>query len=146
MSKEIKLPHAGIVLMVGPSNSGKTTLLNRLVEQGILLRSEIVSSDQFRVLVADTEFIELNKRPKDEQDVLYAEYQLISKKAFEAMDYLLESRCGLGKLTVVDATHLWPEDRRKYIDLARRKHVPIMAIALEIDDRLLFERDEHREQ
>ncbi|MDP4159943.1 MAG: AAA family ATPase, partial [Bacillota bacterium] len=89
MSKEIRVPHAGIVLMVGPSNSGKTTLLNRLVEQGILLRSEIVSSDQFRVLVADTEFIELNKRPKDEQDVLYAEYQLISQKAFEAMDYLL---------------------------------------------------------
>ncbi|MDQ7095448.1 polynucleotide kinase-phosphatase [Desulfosporosinus sp. PR] len=146
MSKEIRVPHAGIVLLVGPSNSGKTTLLRRLVKQGILLPSEIVSSDQFRVLVADTEFIKLDKRSKDEQDVLYAEYQLISQKAFAAMDYLLESRCALGKLTVVDATHLWPEDRKKYLDLARRKHVPIMAVALDIDDRLLFERDEHREQ
>jgi len=145
MSKEIRFPHAGIVLLVGPSNSGKTTLINRLVDQGILLRSEIVSSDQFRVLVADTEFIEFNKRPKDEQEVLFAEYQLISQKAFEAMDYLLESRCGLGKLTVVDATHLWPEDRKKYIDLAHRKHVPTMAIALDIDDQLLFVRDEQRE-
>jgi len=62
MSKEIRFPHAGIVILVGPSNSGKTTLLNRLLEQGILLHSEIVSSDQFRVLVADTEFIELDKR------------------------------------------------------------------------------------
>ena len=146
MSKEIQFPHAGIVLLVGPSNSGKTTLLNRLIDQGILLRSEIVSSDQFRVLVADTEFIELNKRPKDEQDVLLAEYQLISQKAFEAMASLIETRCGLGKLSVVDATHLWPDDRKKYLDLASRKHVPILAIVLDIDDKLLLERDEQREQ
>jgi len=132
--------------LVGPSNSGKTTLLNRLINQGILLRSEIVSSDQFRILVSDTEFIELNKRPKDEQEVLLAEYQLISQKAFAAMAHLIDARCGLGKLTIVDATHLWPEDRKKYIDLAQRKHVPIMAIALDIDDKLLFERDEQREQ
>ncbi|MDR3599536.1 MAG: polynucleotide kinase-phosphatase [Desulfosporosinus sp.] len=146
MSKEIRFPHAGIVILVGPSNSGKTTLLNRLLEQGILLRSEIISSDQFRVLVADTEFIELNKRPQDEQDVLFAEYQLISQKAFEAMTYLLESRCDLGRLTVVDATHLWPEDRKRYIDLARRQHLQVMAIALDIDNKLLFERDELRAQ
>lgn len=146
MSKEITFPHAGIVLLVGPSNSGKTTLLNRLLDQGILLRSEIVSSDQFRVLVADAEFIELNNRLKEEQEVLLAEYQLISQKAFEAMAHLLEARSALGKLTVVDATHLWPEDRKKYLDLAQRKHVPIMAIALDVDDKLLLKRDEQREQ
>ena len=33
MMTEINLPHAGIVLLVGPSNSGKTTLLNQLIQE-----------------------------------------------------------------------------------------------------------------
>jgi polynucleotide kinase-phosphatase len=145
MTKQILLPHSGIVLLVGPSNSGKTTLLNRLVDQGVLSKSEIVSSDQFRVLVADTEFIELGKRPKEEQDILYAQYQKISQKAFEAMDEIINVRCLLGKLTVVDATHLRPDDRKKYVALAEKNNVRASAIVLDLPEKVLLDRDELRE-
>ncbi len=145
MSQQIALPHAGIVLLVGPSNSGKTTLLNQLVEREVLLRSEIVSSDQFRVLVSDTDYIDFKKQSKDEQEVLYAKYQQISQSAFEAMSALINTRCALGKLTVVDATHLWPEDRKNYIILASKNHVSAMAIVLDLPEKILLDRDDQRE-
>ncbi|MDO0824222.1 polynucleotide kinase-phosphatase [Desulfosporosinus nitroreducens] len=145
MSQQIALPHAGIVLLVGPSNSGKTTLLNQLVEREVLLRSEIVSSDQFRVLVSDMDYIDLKKHSKDEQEVLYAKYQQISQSAFEAMSVLINTRCALGKLTVVDATHLWPEDRKNYIILASKNHVSAMAIVLDLPEKILLDRDAQRE-
>ncbi len=145
MSKHILLPHSGIVLLVGPSNSGKTTLLQRLVDQGVLTKSEIVSSDQFREMVADSSFIEMENRPKDEQDILFAEYQKISQKAFEAMDEIINIRSFLGKLTVVDATHLRPDDRKKYVDMAGKNNIIALAIVLDIPEKVLLDRDDHRD-
>ena len=142
---EIDFPHAGIVLLVGPSNSGKTRLLSRLVEQGTLLPSEIVSSDQFRALVSDVEYINYTKHAKDEQEVLFAKYKQISEKAFEAMGQLVSIRSALGKLTVVDATHLWPEDRINSVNIALKNHVPAIAIVLDVSEKKLLERDAQRE-
>jgi polynucleotide kinase-phosphatase len=142
---EIQLPYAGIVLLVGPSNSGKTTLLKNWINQGILKSSEVVSSDQFRLLIGDTDFIEWGSRPKDEADVLQNTYQQLSQKAFEAMDSIIETRASLNKLTIVDATHLYSDDRMKYIEMARRHHVPSVAIVLDIPTDILMERDENRD-
>src|SRR3954464_688125 len=86
MMTTLHLPHAGIVLLVGPSNTGKTTLLKQLIQEDQILASEVVSSDQFRILVSDIEFISWSGRQKDESDALFHEYQQISGAAFEAMD------------------------------------------------------------
>lgn len=53
----ITIPYAGLVLLVGVSNSGKTTLLNKWMEEGTLLSSEIISSDTYRAIVGDKAFI-----------------------------------------------------------------------------------------
>ncbi len=145
MKNQITLPSTGIVLMIGPSNSGKTTLLNKLVEEKVLKNTEVVSSDQFRLLVSDTDFIQWSGRSKDEADVLSYEYQLISKKAFDVMDNLIEVRCRLGKLTVIDATHLYSDDRKKYVEIARKHHVPVIAISLDVPEGILIERDDNRD-
>lgn len=108
----IPFPHGGIVVLVGPSGSGKTTLLRRLVQEGILLQTEIVSSDDYRSLVGDIDFIDWKGHPREEADILYGDYQLLSKLAFEAMNTMISMRCRMGKLTVVDATHLLPEYRK----------------------------------
>jgi polynucleotide kinase-phosphatase len=142
---EVVLPYAGIVLLVGPSNSGKSTLLKRLLANEQLLSSEVVSSDDFRVLVSDIEFIDWKQRPTDEADALYDQYQKISEEAFALMDSLVETRCKLNKLTIVDATHLHPDDRKRYISIARNNHVPIVAIILDVDQDILLERDELRD-
>lgn len=141
----IQLPHAGIVLLVGPSNSGKSTLLNKLQQEGKIMRSEVVSSDQFRVLVSDKEFVDWKNMPKEEADILFDEYSLISKEAFAMMDNIIRTRCRLNKLTFVDATHLQPDDRKRYIAMARENHVPIVSIVLDVPEKVLLERDEKRD-
>lgn len=141
----IGLPHGGIVLLIGPSNSGKSTLLKRLIEEGQILTSEVVSSDDFRILVSDREFIDWRNRPQDEAAGLMDEYQEISTEAFAMMDRVIEARCRLNKLVVVDATHLRSDDRKKYITLAEKNNVPIQAIVFDMPERVLTDRDENRD-
>lgn len=141
----IILPHAGIVLLVGPSNTGKTTLLNQLIQEDQILSSEVVSSDQFRVLVSDIEFISWNGRPKDESDALFDEYQQISSAAFDAMDYVVSKRCKLNKLTFIDATHLREEEHEKYLQMGKKYHVPVIALVLNISETELLRRDMERD-
>jgi polynucleotide kinase-phosphatase len=139
------LPQAGIVLMMGPSSSGKTTLLKRLIAEGLLLDSEVISSDQFRTLLSDDVFLDWTGYPREEAHILQEKYQQISKEAFEAMDYMVEKRCQLNKLTIVDATHLQAQDRLKYIQMARNNHVPVSVIAIEASEDQLLQWDEERE-
>lgn len=142
---QITLPYAGIVLLVGPSNSGKSTLLKRMIDNDCILASEVASSDDFRVLVSDTEFIDYQNRPKDEADGLFDQYQRISKEAFSMLDSVVSARSRLNKLTFVDATHLHPDDRKRYIAIARKYHVPLIALVLDIPQDVLLARDTQRE-
>ncbi|KQO12038.1 polynucleotide kinase-phosphatase [Paenibacillus sp. Leaf72] len=141
----IRLPHAGIVLLVGPSNSGKTTLLQTLIAAGKVKQTEVVSSDQFRMLVGDVEFMDWTSRSKLESDIIYKQYQHISAKAFEAMEGIIAMRCRLDKLTLIDATHLYEEDRKRYVELARKQHVPVVALVLDTPEEELLRRDSERE-
>ncbi|GGF83813.1 polynucleotide kinase-phosphatase [Paenibacillus albidus] len=141
----ISLPHAGIVVLIGASNSGKTSLIQRLTEEGTLRPSEAVSSDAYRILVGDEEYIDWKHRPREEADIVYNDYQRLSELAFEAMNTIVAMRCRLGKLTVVDATHLQAEHRKKYIDLAQQYDVPCTAWVLDLPEATLLERDAGRD-
>ncbi len=143
---EIKLPYSGIVLLIGPSNSGKSTQLKQWLEKKQILPSEVVSSDDYRILISDMDFIDYQQKSKDVADALYEEYQQISKEAFLLMDALIEKRSKLNKTTFVDATHLHPEDRKRYREIAQRQHVPITAILFDIEEETLLQRDELREK
>lgn len=83
-------------------------------------------------------------RPKDEEDNLTEEYNSISKEAFDVMDSAIEARCRLNKLTIVDATHLHCDGRKRYISLARKNNVLIVSIVLEIPEEELLIRDRQR--
>ncbi|MFJ7935895.1 polynucleotide kinase-phosphatase [Sporosarcina sp. NPDC096371] len=142
---KIIIPYSGLVLLVGVSNSGKTTLLNKWVEQQKILPSEVISSDRYRAIVGDKEFIGWTERPKDEADSLMDEYQAISAEAFNMIDRVVAARCRLNKVTFIDATHLNPDDRKKYIALARKQNVPAVAIIMDVPLETLLERDEQRD-
>ncbi|MDQ7862906.1 hypothetical protein RCO48_23420 [Peribacillus frigoritolerans] len=85
-----------------------------------ILPSEVISSDDFRIMVSDVEFIDWHDRPKDEADSLMDEYQTISGEAFSMMESVIEARCRLNKLTIIDATNLHPDDRKKIYHFSQR--------------------------
>lgn len=144
-SSTITIPHAGIVLLMGASNSGKSTLIEQLKQQQYIREHESLSSDQFRQMVGDTDYIDWRRPSREEGEVMYQQYKRISDQAFKVMQDLLIARCRLNKLTIIDATHLQPEDRAVYITLGKRYHVPVILIALDISEQTLMERDQHRE-
>lgn len=143
---EIQLPKGAIVLCIGPSNSGKSTLLGKLVNNQQILHSEIVSSDTYRELVADIDFIDFSTVHSEEQDVLYEDYQRISTEAFNLLYAAVEARAKLNKVTFVDATNLRSFERAKYFEIAQKQHVPIFALIFDISKSELLIRDEKRLQ
>lgn len=84
------------MVLVGLPGSGKSTWLEK---QGIVG----LSSDWIRQVLADD--------PTD---------QTIHARVFLTMRYLLRHRLGIGRpVSYVDATHLTPEERAPYIQIAR---------------------------
>ncbi len=86
-----------------------------------------MSSDACRGLVSD-----------DDTD------QTATPAAFRVLNYLLEERLGLGRLTVVDATSVKPEDRKPLVELARRYHVLPAAVVFDLPEVVCHERNRSR--
>jgi protein phosphatase len=57
---------------------------------------------------------------------------------------IVAKRLELGKLTVIDATNLYPEDRKQYLELAREYHAIPVAIALALPVSVCLERNATR--
>ncbi|MFB9865634.1 polynucleotide kinase-phosphatase [Rufibacter immobilis] len=122
MSKEIKLPELALVLLVGPSSSGKSTFARTH-----FLGTEVISSDYCRALVSDDE---------NNLDA--------TKDAFDLLHYLAAKRLRRGKLTVIDALNIRKEDRAKLVQLAKDNYTLAAAIVLEAPMKTLFERHDLR--
>lgn len=118
----IEIPELALVAMVGASGSGKSTFAKRHFAP-----TEVLSSDFFRGLVSD-----------DEND------QAATKDAFDALYYLLEKRLSRGRLTVVDATNVRADDRKRLIQTARKYHVMAVALVVMTPERVCQERNRLR--
>ncbi|BDP43230.1 polynucleotide kinase-phosphatase [Deinococcus aetherius] len=106
----IALPELSLVALVGASSSGKSSFAARHFQA-----SEVLSSDFFRALVSDDE------------SSLEA-----TGDAFDSLFFVGGKRLARGRLTVVDATSVRPEDRRRLVDLARAHDVLPVAIVLDL--------------
>ena len=93
----IALPHPALVLLVGPTSSGKSTFAAAHFRP-----TEIVSSDRCRALVCD-----------DEND------QSATDAAFEVLHLLVDKRLERMRLTVVDATNVRRRSRGALLALGR---------------------------
>ncbi len=122
MSVRIQIPEVCLVVLVGASGSGKSTWATRHFAP-----TEIVSSDFCRGLVAD-----------DETD------QSATTAAFEVLHTIVAKRLEAGRLTVIDATSVRPDDRRPLVELARRYHVLPVAIVLDVPPEVCQARNEAR--
>jgi predicted kinase len=112
-----------IVVVVGLPGSGKTTYL----EQN---RLPSLSSDAIRKLLAD-----------DETD------QTIHARVFPTLRYLLYQRIAIGRpVTYMDATHLTPQERRPYIQMARLFDCRVEALFFDVPLEICKERNRRRQR
>lgn len=115
----IRIPELALVALIGASGSGKSTFARTHFKP-----TEVISSDYCRALVSD-----------NEND------QTVAKDAFDVLYFIAGKRLAAGKLTVVDATNVRPEDRQRLIALAREHHVLASAIVFDLPEQLLHERN-----
>jgi len=118
----IVIPELSFVVLIGPSGSGKSTFAGRHFRP-----TEILGSDTFRGLVSD-----------DEND------QTATEDAFEALYSVARKRLRRGRLTVLDATNVQPESRKKAVAVAREfERLPI-AIVFDLPEQVCNERNRSR--
>ena len=120
---EIKIPELSLVVLVGVSGSGKSSFAKKH-----FLETEIVSSDRCRGIVSN-----------DENSLTATD------DAFELLEFIISKRLKNGLLTVVDATNVQPDSRKKYIHLSREFHCLPVAIVLDIPEKVCQERNKQRE-
>jgi protein phosphatase len=115
----LKLPELCLVVLIGASGAGKSSFARKH-----FLPTEIISSDVCRGWVADDEN-SLEATPD----------------AFDVLKHLAAIRLKRGLLTVIDATSTRAEDRKHFIDLARKFHCFAVAIAFDLPVELSLERN-----
>ena len=119
---KIELPEVCLVLLVGASGSGKSHFARRHFQP-----TEIISSDTCRALVDD-----------DETSMA------ATADAFDLLNYIASKRLARMRFTVIDATSIRPEDRKRLVDLAREHDLMAAAIVLDLPEGVCVERDGHR--
>jgi polynucleotide kinase-phosphatase len=120
--EKFTFPELSLVVLIGASGSGKSTFARRH-----FLATEVISSDYCRALVSD-----------DENSLA------ATNDAFDVLHFIAAKRLAAGRLTVVDATNVKPEDRKPLVELARQYHCLPVAIVLNVAERICQERNEVR--
>jgi protein phosphatase len=120
--RELAIPRLCLVALVGASGSGKSTFARSHFGP-----YEVISSDFCRGLVSG-----------DEND------QSATPDAFDVLYYIAGKRLAAGHLTVVDATNVQPDARKKLVELARAHDVLPVAIVLDLPEKLCLDRNAAR--
>jgi protein phosphatase len=119
---EIAVPELSLVVLIGVSGAGKSTFAAAHFRP-----TEVLSSDFCRGLVAD-----------DEND------QAATPDAFDVLYYVAAKRLAAGRLTVVDATNVQVDARRKLVELAREHDVLPVAVVLDVPESVCVRRNAAR--
>ncbi|MFO0558851.1 MAG: polynucleotide kinase-phosphatase [Polyangiales bacterium] len=119
---KLVVPEPSLVLMVAPSGAGKSTFAKTHFRP-----TEVLSSDALRGWVSD-----------DETN------QEASADAFAVLNTIADRRLARGLLTVIDATNVQADSRKPLVALARKHHVYVVAIVLDVDVDVCVERNKSR--
>ncbi|MCY7336219.1 MAG: polynucleotide kinase-phosphatase [Chamaesiphon sp.] len=120
---KLNIPEFSLVVLIGASGSGKSSFARKH-----FLSTEIISSDYCRSIVSD-----------DETN------QAATTDAFELLHYIVAKRLKAGRLTVIDATNVKPEDRKPLLQLAKEYHCFAVTIVFNLPAQLCHDRNQTRE-
>ncbi|RAJ48782.1 hypothetical protein K388_06863 [Streptomyces sp. KhCrAH-43] len=110
----IRVP-AGLVVLVGPPASGKTSFVRALIARGQIDAGAVVSSDEIRA--------ELFGASPGE-----AESDAADARIFEERDRRLVARLAAGHSAVAESTNVTPRARARLIALAGRFDAPVTVL------------------
>ncbi|MET7642209.1 ATP-binding protein [Streptomyces sp. NPDC005426] len=103
---------AGLVVLVGPPASGKTSFVRALVARRQIDAEAVVSSDEIRA-----EFFGASP-PEAESDAADA-------RIFEERDRRIVARLATGHSAVAESTNVTPQARARLVAIARRFDAPV---------------------
>ncbi|MCY4634794.1 MAG: AAA family ATPase [Acidobacteria bacterium] len=110
---QLQIHDYGLVVLIGPGGSGKTTFAKRHFRP-----SEVLSYDHYRSVVGDGE-----------------RNATTTKDAFDVIETIAARRLRSRRLAVIDAINIAPGDRKRYVRIARDEHAPLSAIAFDLAER-----------
>lgn len=119
---ETRLPAPCLVVLIGPSSSGKTTWALENFRP-----NEVVSSDGLRAMVGI-----------DEDD------QQAGTAAFDLLDRIVAERLRRKLTTVIDTTGLYSDNRSAWIDMGHKAGIPVYAVVFDTPEEELYRRNSER--
>jgi F420-dependent oxidoreductase-like protein len=122
MTTPIRLPDPCLVVLVGAAGAGKSTWAD-----GRFGPWRVVASDDLRAVVG-----------------LHEHDQRASRDAFDLLDRIADARLRRGFTTVLDTVGVDPRRRAAWIALARRRGVPVHAVVLAPDAKVVRARNKGR--
>ncbi|WP_234316593.1 ATP-binding protein [Streptomyces sp. NRRL F-5702] len=117
LAPPIRIP-VGLVVLVGPPASGKTSFVRALVEQGQVEAEAVVSSDGIR-----TELFGAVSEPADADAADAADARI-----FEERDRRITARLAAGLVVIAESTNVTPGARERLTALARRFDAPVTVL------------------
>ncbi|MFF5773494.1 AAA family ATPase [Streptomyces californicus] len=125
----IRIP-VGLVLLVGPPASGKTSFVRALVEQGRIEAEAVVSSDDIRTELFGTASEPADSAAEDPEqaDSSAADSDAADARTFEERDRRIAARLADGLVVIAESTNVTPRARERLHVLARRFGAPVTVL------------------
>ncbi|MFF7082469.1 AAA family ATPase [Streptomyces lavendulae] len=117
--RAIRVP-VGLVVLVGPPASGKTSFVQELIARRQIDAEAVVSSDEIRA--------ELFGDPPAEAD-----RDAVDARVFEERDRRIVARLAAGRSAVAESTNVTPQARVRLLAIARRFNAPVTMLRFTSD-------------
>ncbi|WP_307797730.1 ATP-binding protein [Streptomyces laculatispora] len=111
LAPAIQVP-AGLVVLVGPPASGKTSFVRALIARRQIDAEAVVSSDEIRAELFGTSPAE-------------AESEEADARIFDERDRRIVARLATGRSAIAESTNVTPQARARLIAIARRFNAPV---------------------
>ncbi|MEU2246598.1 ATP-binding protein [Streptomyces sp. NPDC019224] len=115
----IRVPR-GLVVLVGPPASGKTSFVRALIARRQIDAKDVVSSDEIRAELFGT-----SPAP--------AESDTADAQIFEERDRRIAARLAAGHSAVAESTNVTPRARARLVTLAKRFNAPVTMLRFDPD-------------